>query len=67
MPLSSNDLERLSDDIYKNRRITGLVYCGTCGYCLKTLPYVYQCPECGGSYNARPLSMQGIFMPQVAY
>ncbi|UCE62189.1 MAG: hypothetical protein JSU63_10855 [Phycisphaerales bacterium] len=65
MGLSNSELESMADDIYRNRRITGSIYCGTCGYNLKTLPYVYRCPECGHHYNARPFAMKGIFFPQV--
>lgn len=64
MGLTSHDLERFADDMYKDRRINATVYCGRCGYNLRTLPYVYTCPECGNGYNARPLVMQGIFAPQ---
>jgi len=64
MGLSSSDLDRLADDIYKDRRLTASTYCGHCGYNLRTLPYVYTCPECGSPYNARPLKMTGIFLPQ---
>ena len=63
MVIGSYDLERLADDVYKDRRITGSVYCSECGYNLHTLPYVYTCPECGNKYNARPLLMHGIFAP----
>jgi hypothetical protein len=66
MTLSSSELDRIADDIYKDRRISGSVYCGTCGYNLRTLPYVYTCPECGQEYNARPLVMKGIFAPHDA-
>ena len=65
MVISSDELERLADDAYKERRIGGTIYCGGCGYNLKTLPYLYQCPECGQEYNARPLVMKGIFLPQI--
>ncbi len=65
--LSREELDRLvAEDQYKDRRIVGSVYCGTCGYCLRTLPYVYNCPECGEGYNARPLVMRGIFLPHQA-
>lgn len=68
MGISVRDAERLSDEIYRDRRITGLTYCGKCGYCLKTLPYQYACPECGNEYNARATEMKGIFVPnQAAY
>ena len=63
MVFSEKDLDRLADDIDKNRRITSSIYCGSCGYNLKTLPYSYQCPECGNDYNARPLHKRGIHEP----
>jgi len=63
MSLRSDELEQLADDIYKNRRLTTSTYCDNCGYNLRTLPYVYTCPECGQSYNARPLQMKGVFAP----
>ncbi len=63
MVIGSDELERLADESFKDRRIGGTVYCGGCGYNLKTLPYMYQCPECGQEYNARPLVMKGIFLP----
>ncbi len=65
MVLSTGDLDRIADDMYKDRRITGTVFCGTCGYNLHSLPYAYRCPECGNRYNARPLKMTGIFTPNV--
>jgi len=64
MVLGTDELERLADDAYRERRIAGTVYCGNCGYNLRTLFYVYRCPECGHEYNARPLVMKGIFLPQ---
>lgn len=66
MTLSGSELDRIADDMYKDRRITSSVYCGKCGYNLRTLPYIYACPECGQEYNARPLKMKGIFAPQEA-
>lgn len=66
MPLSEEDREQLADDIYSDRLITGSLYCSKCGYDLRTLPYIYQCPECGQEYNARALSMKGIFLPHHA-
>ena len=63
MSIFSNDqLEKMADDAYKNRKIATSTYCGKCGYNLRTLPYVYVCPECGSAYNARPLAMKGIFV-----
>lgn len=67
MALDRAELDRLADDTYKNRVITGFIYCGNCGYNLHSLPYVYTCPECGNAYNARPLSMKGIFTPHAAH
>ena len=46
--------------------IHGAVHCGRCGYSLRTLPYVYKCPECGQEYNARSLKMKGIFLADQA-
>jgi len=64
MSLTGHDMERIADEIYRDRRLTASVYCGRCGYNLRTLPYVYTCPECGNQYNARPRNMKGIFEPQ---
>ena len=64
MAISNRELDRFADDQYLDRRITSSVFCGNCGYNLRTLPYTYQCPECGQDYNARPLEMRGIFSPQ---
>lgn len=61
MALSEAELGRLAEDTYRDRIITGSVYCGKCGYNLHTLPYVYNCPECGSDYNARPLIQKGVF------
>ena len=61
--LSDEDRQRLSEDIFLDRRISGSVYCASCGYNLRDMPYVYNCPECGASYNARPLQIKGIFSP----
>ena len=63
MGISNADAEHLADEIYLDRRIVGQVYCGRCGYNLRTLPYKYRCPECGNEYNARPLIMRGVFKP----
>jgi len=64
MSLTGHDMERIADDVYKDRRLTASIYCGLCGYNLRTLPYVYTCPECGNQYNARPRNLKGIFEPQ---
>ena len=61
MALSRAELDRLAEDILADRVIVGNVYCGRCGYNLRTLPYTGRCPECGSNYNARALRMRGIF------
>lgn len=63
MGMSQSDLDRLADDTYKGHILQSSTYCERCGYNLRTLPYVYTCPECGNEYNARPLKMKGIFQP----
>ncbi len=63
MGMSRSDLERLADDTDKGRILLSSTYCERCGYNLRTLPCVYTCPECGNQYNARPLKMEGIFLP----
>ena len=63
MVVGSDELERMAAEAYLDRAITGSLYCGDCGYNLHTLPYLYVCPECGNKYDARPLSMKGIFAP----
>ncbi len=40
------------------------IYCGACGYNLRTLPWVGRCPECGNEYIARPTRRKGTFLPQ---
>ena len=63
MTAGHDQMERLPEDIYFDRRITASTYCSKCGYNLRTLPYIYSCPECGQQYNARPLHMKGIYLP----
>jgi hypothetical protein len=67
MGLSNYELEKLADEMYKDRIIRGSTYCGVCGYNLRTLPYIHVCPECGNHYNARPLKMDGIFVLHDTY
>ena len=62
MPLSSKDLDLIADEEFKGRRLSNSIYCDKCGYNLKTLPYKYQCPECGNLYNARPPDVTGIYL-----
>ena len=64
MSMHSDELEMLADQTFKDAVITSSLYCDSCGYNLKTLPYVGLCTECGHRYNARPLKMDGIFTPQ---
>ena len=67
MVLSSDELEKIQDDLQADRIIGSSIHCGRCGYNLRTLPYKHTCPECGNPYNARPLKMKGIFIPHSAY
>ena len=62
MALDGKELESMADDILRDRRIRGSLYCGNCGYNLKTLPRKYVCPECGHPYSTRA-PMRGIFFP----
>ena len=64
MTLNCQELERPEDELWAGTRIIHSLYCGECGYNLRSLPYTGRCPECGGPYNARPLKMKGIFLPQ---
>ena len=66
MPMSLEELDRLADEQYTNRRIPASTFCGKCGYNLRGLPYVYHCPECGSDYNASPRRMSGIYQPSAA-
>jgi hypothetical protein len=59
--MNPQELERIVDQTYAERRISDSTYCAHCGYNLRTLPYVGICPECGRRYNARPLKMENIF------
>lgn len=65
MSQSTSDPERIREEMFAGRRIADSVYCGRCGYNLRSLPYCYHCPECGSEYNARPLVMKGIHVPFV--
>ncbi len=64
MPLSGDELERISEQTYAKRRINMPTYCKRCGYNLRMLPFVHKCPECGSDYNAMHSRMEGIFLPQ---
>ena len=64
MVIRESELRRLEGDPTRSRTMVGEVFCATCGYCLKTLPFLGQCPECGARYNARSLNMVGIYTSQ---
>ncbi len=64
MTVNSSEPERLEEQVLSGDRILHALYCGECAYSLKRLPYIGRCPECGGRYNAHPLKMEGIFLPQ---
>ncbi len=59
-PHDDDQEERL---LHQERFIHHPQYCGTCGYNLVKLLMVGKCPECGNEYNARPLEMKNIFLP----
>jgi len=61
MVIDSDELQRISEEVYNDRIIPTSLYCDQCGYNLRHLPYVHACPECGNAYNARPLKMEGVF------
>lgn len=65
MVLNEKNLELLAAEDLLGRRITNTLYCSECGYNLKTLPYKYQCPECGNSYDVHPKRMTGIYLYQM--
>jgi hypothetical protein len=43
------------------RAIGHSLFCGRCGYDLRSLPYLGRCPECGQKYDANATKMEGIF------
>ena len=53
----------LPNGIDPERVITHPLYCAMCGYDLRFGTHVGVCSECGNPYNARPLVMKGIFLP----
>lgn len=61
MVIQESELRRLQSDPTRMREMVGEVYCASCGYCLKALPYFGRCPECGSVYNAQSLNMTGIY------
>ncbi len=63
MGLDTDDLDKAARDVWTERRISYSIYCGQCGYNLRTLRYIGRCPECGNEYNARPAVRQGVHVP----
>lgn len=65
MALTPDELERMAEESegLGVSLIRQTVHCGHCGYNLKSLPVVHQCPECGHSYSAHPGRMRGIYKP----
>ncbi len=59
--LSHDDLDRLNEQC-GDRVIKRSMYCARCGYNLRSLPYRYNCPECGNRYHARTIRQKGIFL-----
>lgn len=53
---------QLERQLLTRRTIAGNLFCGTCGYNLRTRPTVGVCPECGKDYDARPVSMHNILL-----
>ncbi len=64
MVIQESELRRLESDPTRMREIIGEVYCASCGYCLKALPYFGRCPECGSTYTAQGLNTTGIYMSE---
>ena len=54
-----------SESALWGRHISHSLFCSRCGYSLRTLPYIGQCPECGQEYDADALRMVGIFVPRL--
>jgi len=63
MSLGSDEIGRLMTESVAGWGINTSLFCGTCGYNLRGLPYSGVCPECGHAYNARDHRLIGIFLP----
>jgi hypothetical protein len=63
MSLGSDEINRLMTESMPGWGITASLFCGTCGYNLRGLPYSGVCPECGHRYNACDHRLTGIFLP----
>ncbi|UCF33847.1 MAG: hypothetical protein JSV78_00775 [Phycisphaerales bacterium] len=61
MSVHPDQIDKYMDEIAAEQAIGVSLYCGRCGYNLRTLPVVGRCPECGSTYNARPAKLDGIF------
>jgi hypothetical protein len=61
MSVHLDQIDKYMDEIAAEQAIGVSLYCGRCGYNLRTLPVVGRCPECGSIYNARPAKLDGIF------
>lgn len=66
MAIERDKLRHMLEEEGAENVISSTLYCDKCGYQLRMLPYIGRCPECGNSYNARGLKMEGIFLPQQA-
>ncbi len=55
--------QEIPDGVDPEKQITQNLYCGSCGFNLRYARFVGRCSECGNVYNARPLKMEGIFLP----
>ncbi|MBN1513679.1 MAG: hypothetical protein JXB13_16810 [Phycisphaerae bacterium] len=63
MSLGSDEINRLMTESVPGWGINTSLFCGTCGYNLRGLPYSGVCPECGHAYNASDHRLTGIFLP----
>jgi hypothetical protein len=64
MSLGQDEINRMMDETVAGWGINVSLYCATCGYNLRGLPYSGVCPECGHRYNARDHRLTGIFLPR---
>lgn len=54
----------LEQQTLTRQKIAVNLFCGQCGYNLRTRPIIARCPECGQSYDARPTQMLGILLDE---
>ncbi len=62
--LGPDEIDRMMDETVAGWGINVSLYCASCGYNLRGLPYSGVCPECGHRYNARDHRLTGIFLPR---